>query len=118
MTRRSCDWNNAGKSKGKNSKREITRPALITEDILKELGIHVRDRKDRLLLLHILNKTLEDRIGCALYERLDPGQQAHLVHIRQQEELKQWFADNFPDYAEVVDCCIRTLLEELIEDSS
>ena len=86
--------------------------------LFEELGIHVRDRKDRLLLLHILNKTLEDRIGCALYERLDPGQQAHLVHIRQQEELKQWFADNFPDYAEVVDCCIRTLLEELIEDSS
>ena len=89
----------------------------ITEASLRRAGILVRDRQDRRILLHILNKALEERVGNTLYGRLDHEQRAELERKR-PEELKQWFFMAFPDYVKVVEDCARIILEELREDSS
>lgn len=93
------------------------RVMYITEETLRQAGILVRDRQDRLMLLHILNKALEERVGSVLCGRLDPTQRAELEKKR-PEELAHWFFKTFPDHAEVVEDCARTILEELREDSS
>ena len=88
----------------------------ITEETLRQAKINVQGRKDRLMLLYILNKALEERVGSTLYGRIDFKQRAELKK-KQPEELEQWFFKTFPDYEKVVKDCARKLIDELMEEN-
>ncbi len=85
----------------------------LTEKTLRKAGIRLPPGRDRTLLLHALNESLTDRIGIALFHRLNAAQKDELLTCTTLRQQKAWLDRACPDAAGIAERSARAFLGEL-----
>jgi tRNA A37 N6-isopentenylltransferase MiaA len=92
--------------------------ALLTRELLQDLGIHMDDQNYAMLEEHF-ETTLQERVIAEIVEELSPEQAQELATMQGagDEQLLQWLQVNVLDLADIVSDEIDILLGELAEHS-
>lgn len=91
---------------------------FITKDSLLAHGINL-DGRDVDALLDHLNDTLEERVGSEITESLNDTQIQTLVEMQEKatdEEIGEWLTQNVPDFTQIIQEEIDSILDEFAED--
>ncbi len=92
--------------------------ALLSKELLKELGIEMRDQDYQLLEEHF-ETTLRTRVIEEIVEELSIDQARQLATMQQSsdEQLLNWLRANVLNFSEIVSDEVDILLGELAENS-
>lgn len=95
-----------------------TNMALLSKELLKDLGIELAEQDYELLAEHF-DTTLHDRVIGEIVEELTPGQAQELTTLQgaDDEQLLAWLFANVPNFREIVSDEVDILLGELAENS-
>ena len=92
---------------------------FITKESLLDYGVDLTG-KDVDSLLAELNATLEERVGSEITDSLDETQLSALATLQEKatdEEIGEWLSKNVPEFEQIVQDEIDTLLDELTDDT-
>lgn len=92
---------------------------FITQDSLLAHGINLDGQDVNALLAH-LNDTLEERVGSEITESLNDTQIQTLVEMQEKatdEEIGEWLTQNVPDFTQIIQEEIDSILDEFAEDT-
>jgi hypothetical protein len=92
--------------------------ALLSKELLKDLGIELTEQDYELLAEHF-DTTLHDRVIEEIVQELTPEQAYELATMQGagDEQLLAWLSANVPNFREIVSDEIDILLGELAENS-
>jgi hypothetical protein len=92
--------------------------ALLSNELLKDLGIELSEHDFELLSEHF-DTTLRDRVIGEIVEELTPDQAEQLAAIQgaSDEELLAWLRANVPSFNDIVSDEVDILLGEIAENS-
>lgn len=94
--------------------------AILTRQILQDLGIHLDDASYEMLEEHF-ETTLQERVIEEIIRELSNEQAEELAHMKvgetADEELYAWLVENVADLPEIVSDEVDILLGEVAKDS-
>jgi hypothetical protein len=93
---------------------------FITKESLLAAGIDL-DGQDVEALLIEINQTLEERVGSEITDSLDEAQLKTLIDMQEKatdEEIGEWLSKNVPDFEQIVQEEIDTIIDELVDSAN
>jgi len=90
---------------------------FITKESLLAAGIDLEGQDVESLLIEV-NATLEERVGSEITESLNEAQLKTLIDMQEKatdEEIGEWLSKNVPEFEQIVQEEIDTILDELAD---